>query len=136
MHRVNRLQGTQTKKAGDQCVVYHASDHDKLKIFDKKTYHFIPFDQILYCQAFNNYCSINVAETISRTTSYLVTQTLKSIEQQLPLDQFYRTHQSYLVNKYAIKSIVLGKQQVVELKNDKLIPISRRRRKKLIEKMM
>lgn len=65
-------------------------------------------------------------------SSYLDTRTLKTYEQLLS-DHFFRTHKSHIVNLAEIAEILHGDDQSVVLKNGKTIPVSRERKKSLLE---
>lgn len=63
---------------------------------------------------------------------YLDTRTLKVYEVLLP-NNFYRVHRSYMVNLNEAREILHGDDQVIILKSGKTIPVSRERKKDLIE---
>lgn len=63
---------------------------------------------------------------------YLDTRTLKVYEALLP-DFFNRVHRSYMVNLKEAQEILHGDDQVVILKSGKSVPVSRERKKDLIE---
>ncbi len=71
---------------------------------------------ILYAEASDNYCYIHT--TCGR---YLLSQTLKSIEEKLDKERFMRVHRSYLVNLNAIE-IINDDHLII---NDSHITISR-----------
>jgi len=52
----------------------------------------IKLNEIIYVQAFGDYVNI-----FSATMRYTVHCTLKSLEEQLPVNKFYRLHRSYLI---------------------------------------
>jgi len=76
----------------------------------------IEIPAIFFIESTGNYVSIVAAN--KRIIAYL---TLKSVESQLPVDQFIKVHQSYLVNFSKIESIE-GNQLII---NNKAIPIGR-----------
>ena len=57
----------------------------------------------------------------------LVTKSLMELEEQLPKEQFYRTHKSYLVNVHYIRNFVKATESFVELKSGVKIPVSIRK---------
>ncbi len=57
-------------------------------------------DDILYAQAFDNYCNI-----ITANDKFLLTHTLKSVEEKLEKYNFFRVHRSFLVNLSAVQMI-------------------------------
>lgn len=76
----------------------------------------IPYSEILYVEASRDYMKI-----FTRSTHYLVHQTMKNLESSLPADRFIRTHKSYIV---AIKEIRLLRPDELTLSNNILIPVS------------
>lgn len=58
---------------------------------------------ILYAEAYDNYCYIKTPEQ-----KYLVSQTLKSVEEKLNGHGFVRVHRGYLINVSKIESVTDG----------------------------
>lgn len=77
--------------------------------------HRINFNEILYLESIKDYINI---KTVAQ--EYIVLDTLKSMEIQLPDIYFVRIHKSYIVNLSQIKSYDSKK---IILKNDLEIPI-------------
>lgn len=88
----------------------------------------IPVEEILYIQADNNYSIIH----LESRQAYTVARTLKHYELELDEAIFYRSHQSYLVNLYHIDSLK-PHQNMLILKNQEEIPVSRRNKRRLTE---
>lgn len=66
--------------------------------------------------------------------SYLDTRTLKTYEDLLS-EHFFRIHKSYIVNLTEISEILHGDDQSVVLKNGKTLPVSRERKKILLQEL-
>lgn len=85
--------------------------HDSLFIKDKSKLVKVNVGSILWAEANDNYAFV-----ITPEKKYLISLTLKKIEERLPKEQFYRVHRSYLVNLSKIDSIseasvvIAGKQ--------------------------
>lgn len=62
--------------------------------------HMINFADILYIESIRDYVSIKTADE-----EFIVLDTLKSMEQQLPENSFTRIHKSFIVNLHQIKNI-------------------------------
>ncbi|WP_346983433.1 LytTR family DNA-binding domain-containing protein [Chryseobacterium sp. POE27] len=62
--------------------------------------HRIIFDDILYIESIRDYVNIKTADE-----EFIVLDTLKSLEQQLPESSFVRIHKSFIVNLNQIKNI-------------------------------
>ena len=83
----------------------------------------IGYDEILYLEAANNYVIVHTAQK-----KYLVYQTLKGMEKQLPLTGFLQTHKSFIVARPHIRQIEGDSISVGEVK----IPLSRRFKQKFL----
>ena len=77
----------------------------------------IGYDEILYLEAANNYVIVHTGQK-----KYLVYQTLKGMEKQLPAPGFLQTHKSYIVARPHIRQIEGDSVTVGEVR----IPLSRR----------
>ncbi len=84
-------------------------------------------EDILYCQADDNYTNIFLKEK-----KKLVSKTLKYFEDILSEKGFNRVHKSYLVNVNAITEYKKGKGGSVVLTNGKEIMVSPSRKKELL----
>ena len=67
-------------------------------------------------------------------SQYLDTRTLKTYETILP-QNFYRIHKSFIVNMLEITEILHGNEQSILLKNGISLPVSRERKKALLDKI-
>lgn len=63
----------------------------------------IELDEILYLEAFDNYCNL-----YTTTHKHLISHSLKSVEEKLPQHKFIRVHRSYVINVSKIKSLQDG----------------------------
>lgn len=63
----------------------------------------IELDDILYLEAFDNYCNLYTS-----SQKHLISHTLKSVEEKLPQHKFIRVHRSYVINVSKIKSLQDG----------------------------
>lgn len=80
---------------------------------DKKVYK-INLDDILYLEALDDYVKLVTAQQ-----SYLINDTLKSLQEELPAAQFMRVHKSYIISK---NNIVFFEGNYVRI-GEKDIPI-------------
>ena len=83
------------------------------------------FEDIVYCQADGNYSLVFTQDG----QSYLVTKCLKHVVGQIPSAMFIRIHQSYVVN---VDSIHSYSKDEVTLYNKRVLPLSRRSRKDIL----
>jgi DNA-binding LytR/AlgR family response regulator len=83
----------------------------------------IEFDEILYAEAYDNYCYI---KTVSE--KHLLSQTLKSVEEKLDGKGFLRVHRGFLINVSKIQSVTESNVFV----DNTPIPIGRTFREELL----
>jgi DNA-binding LytR/AlgR family response regulator len=88
--------------------------------------HRINFDEILYVESIKDYVNIRTGEE-----EYIVLDTLKSMEQQLPENSFSRIHKSFIINLNQIKSFDSKK---ITLFSDQEIPIGESYRNNFLTK--
>jgi len=86
-------------------------------------------NEILHIVADGAYCKINTTDG----TSILSSKGLKEMETQLSSDNFFRTHLSHLVNINHIKEFQKEDGGRVVLSNKMSVPVSRRKRPRLLE---
>ena len=90
---------------------------------------FVPTQDILYCEAESNYTSVMLANG----KKVVVSKVLKDIDEALSGPDFYRVHNSYLINLNRIKKFVRGEGGYIVMDNDVAISISRSRRQEFME---
>lgn len=87
---------TRPEAAGDTPFVLN----DRIFVRHKDKMVRITINDILYIEAERNYCHI-----ITTDKEYLLTTTLKMMEDKLPTRQFLRVHRSYMVNLLRIDEV-------------------------------
>ena len=86
-------------------------------------------EDILYCKSDGSYTSVYMKQG----EDYLVSKSIKYIEDLLPKDYFIRTHKSFIVNLHEIKEFLKHGSGEIILTNGKTFPISRTHRKQVLE---
>lgn len=84
---------------------------------------FIQLNSILYCEASSNYTII-----YTNTNKYIVSRTLKQYEDLLGEHNFFRIHNSYLINLNVVKKYIRGDGGYVVLDNDVSLDVSKRKK--------
>ena len=108
------------------CVLLH--QHSKTFIYQfKKEIHKIPYEDIIYIEAYQHHVMIHQNDMTKR--NYL---SLKEIALQLD-DSFCRCHRSYIVNLKYVERIE-GMNCIT--KNKQVIPISKKYKNDFIEKIV
>jgi len=85
-----------------------------------------PLDAVRYFEASNQYVRVHLGDA-----SYLLsTESLSSLEEQVPPDTFFRVHRSCLVNLRFVESVAsnAGGGSSVVLKDGRRLPVARRSR--------
>ena len=86
-------------------------------------------DEIIYAKADGNY-----TELFTDNGKYVISKALKSVEKLIGHSSFIRCHQSYLVNKNSIAK-VFERGQFLILSSGDQIPVSRRQKKEVLQKL-
>ena len=92
---------------------------------------FIKLNEILYCEAFSNYTSFYLSDG----KKYIVSKTLKEYEDILTEYNFFRIHNSYLINMREIKKYIRGEGGYVILNNDVSLDVSKRKKEAFLSKI-
>lgn len=90
--------------------------------------HVFPWKDIRYCVAMSNYCAIHLSDG----RKIVVSKTLGALAAILPGREFLRVHQSHLVSIASIRCVM---HHEVELAGDIRVPVSRNRRKELLNRI-
>lgn len=92
---------------------------------------FIETSEILYCKADNNYTELYLTDKRKITAS----KTLKDFEEMLSAQNFFRIHQSWLINIAAIKRFNKQDGGSLEMEDGASIPISRGKKEEFMNHM-
>lgn len=91
---------------------------------------FVKVDDIIRCEADSNYTKV-----ISQNQQYLVSKTLKEMEEELSKNKFFRVHHSHLINLKYIEMYHRGKGGVVVMTNGDHVDVSRSRKSAFLDKI-
>jgi len=92
---------------------------------------FVKVNDILYCEAASNYTKLYAIDG----KKYLVSKTLKEYDDLLGRYNFFRIHNSYLINLNAVKKYVKGEGGYVILNNDVSLDVSKRKKEAFLSKL-
>lgn len=101
---------------------------DRFFIRDKDQMVKVKFTEILYAEADRSYCQLHTQEH-----TYLLSVPLRTLESQLPEDNFVRTHRSFIVNLEKVDAIS-EHHEFLTIKAQQ-IPISRRMKEQVISRI-
>ncbi|HVU95520.1 MAG TPA: LytTR family DNA-binding domain-containing protein [Puia sp.] len=94
-------------------------------------YELVPVDDILLCESNSNYTDIRLTDG----RHFLISRTLKEVEELLDGAPFLRVHNSFLVNlDYAIR-YMKGEGGSLVLKNEVTVPVSRSKKEELLKRI-
>lgn len=99
----------------DRIFVRHNGNMEKLLLQD-----------ILYIEADRNYCTL-----VTKPTNYVLTYTLKAMEEKLPKSSFIRVHRSYIINISKLDVVADGHLEI----GSKVIPIGKSHKELLMHRI-
>ena len=102
---------------------------NKICIPTEESIEFIELDHIIRIEADRSYCTIYLLNEKHLTIS----KPLKDMEQELPSNQFFRPHQSHIINFDFISRYLKEDGGLILLKNGESIPLARRRKQAFLE---
>ncbi len=119
--------GTELKKVLVELMPQRSYNKIGLPLVGKTKY--VAPSEIFYCKSDGNYCEI----FFSDGKMEMLTKKIKEIEEIINHKQFFRVHNSYLVNINYIKEFVKTEGQYLVLENGTSIPVSRSKRNDLMQ---
>ncbi len=102
---------------------------DKIALPTLHGLEFIRPSQILYCKSDSNYTYV----FMKTKNKIVVSKTLKEIEKSLVYQNFFRVHNSYLVNLNFIEKYYRGKSAYIVMEGGEQIPVSRNKKSDFLE---
>lgn len=90
---------------------------------------FVEPDQIIRCQADNTYTHVYLSDG----NKMLISKTLRDFSQLLAEYGFLRTHQSHLVNRKYVRSLLKQDGDVLLLTDGSMVPVSQRQKAEVLE---
>jgi len=104
--------------------------HQKITVNSDGKLIFIHIDDIIFVQSDGNYSTIYLKNNQKK----VVTKKLKDINNLLPENSFFRTHNSYIVNLNKIKEFLKNEGYLIMESNHK-IPVARQRKTEFLDKI-
>ncbi len=96
------LQAQQSRATDPPTLIREANAApDKLVVKADGRVHFVPYADIIWVEAYDYYVKVHV-----RNRYFLLRDSLKHLEQQLPSDQFVRIHKSSMVNRRYVEALL------------------------------
>jgi two-component system LytT family response regulator len=104
----------------------------KLAIPTNDGYSFVPLSEIIRCEAKGSYTEIHIN---GHKNKLLVSKSLKEYEEILPPEQFFRVHNSHIININYIKKYNKGRGGYIELENGFTVEVAVRRKEEFLRKL-
>jgi two-component system LytT family response regulator len=101
----------------------------KIALASKESIEFVDAPDIICCEANSNYTNVYMIENRKR----VISRTLKEFEDMLTPHQFFRPHNSYLINLNRVKEFIRGDGGFLVMENKMKIPVSKTRKEELLE---
>ncbi|HEY6502763.1 MAG TPA: LytTR family DNA-binding domain-containing protein [Chitinophagaceae bacterium] len=101
----------------------------KIALASKESIEFVDAQEIILCEANSNYTNVYMAEGRKR----VISKTLKDFEDMLSMHQFFRPHNSFLINLKRVKEFIRGDGGYLVMENKMKIPVSKSRREELLD---
>ncbi|NND32583.1 MAG: response regulator transcription factor [Saprospiraceae bacterium] len=95
----------------------------KIALPQGNAFDYVEVSEIIRCQAESNYCHVY----LRGGKHYLLTRTLRDLEEWLNPYHFFRCHQSHVINLGEVKRFVKSDGGYLILSNGSHVPVSRRR---------
>ena len=92
---------------------------------------FVKIDDIVYCEASSNYTQIFTTDG----KKHVISRTLKEYEDLLSDHNFFRIHNSHLINMSSIKKYVRGDGGYVIMNNDVSLDVSKRKKEAFLSRL-
>ncbi len=96
----------------------------------KDGYHMEKIPDIVFCRAMESYCEVHLRKQIS----YLVSRTLKEMEEIMPGDLFFRIHKSYLLNLNYVQTFIKAENLII-LQNGEQLEVAHRRSDEFLKRL-
>ena len=131
LERLAKYRQTHTRDKLDvlrQSLSPNKSQEEKIAIPTNEGLEFIPIKNILHIESSSNYSKIFLTDG----KNILVTKLLKDFEDILEPYNFFRVHNSHLINLAYIKKYIRGEGGQVEMQNGDVIDVARRKKEEFI----
>lgn len=110
---------------------FKSGNYNKITLKTMEGLVFITLDDIYHLEGDGSYTTFY----LKNNEKHLVSRPLKEFEELLPESNFFRTHQSHIINLHAIKKILREDGGSIQLSDGTNIPLARRRKQELLDKV-
>jgi two-component system, LytTR family, response regulator len=107
------------------------AENYRLAISDSDGITFVNINEIIYCEGSSNYTNFY----LQNGKKHIVAKTLKEYEELLSSYNFFRIHNSYLINLKEVKKYFRGDGGYVQMSNDEKLDVSKRKKEYFLKKI-
>ena len=100
----------------------------RIALTSKESIEFVDPHDIIVCEANSNYTNVYLAEGRKR----VISKTLKEFEDMLVPFDFFRPHNSHVINLNRVREFIRGDGGYLVMENKMKIPVSKTRREELL----
>ena len=104
---------------------------EKIVLSVSEEYHVLDLADIFHIAGEGNYSTVHHAHG----KEIVVSKPLKFFDETLPTEQFFRVHQSHLINFAFVKKVLKGDERAILLQNGEIIPLARRKMDDFIQQL-
>ncbi len=126
-----RRDGGTRSRSAEALQESRRSDFQKIVLPSQSGYQFVRLDEIIRCEADSNYTHFFLTDG----RRLLVSRTLKHVEELLGERDFFRIHQSHLINLRHVRSYLKGRSGQIEMDDGSVLDVSVRRKAALMERI-
>jgi two-component system LytT family response regulator len=101
----------------------------RIALASKESIEFVDPNDIVVCEANSNYTNVYLVEGRKR----VISKTLKDFEEMLVQFDFFRPHNSHLINLGRVKEFIRGDGGYLVMENKMKIPVSKNRKEELMQ---
>ncbi|MEM9897370.1 MAG: LytTR family DNA-binding domain-containing protein [Bacteroidota bacterium] len=133
VNKVEAIETTEVQQKIDNLVANQekSTEDRKLVLKDTESVYLIPVKEIIRCESDNNYTIFWLADG----RKLMVSHTLKEYERMLDDQQFFRSHQSHLINLNYFDRYDKRDGGIIYMKDGTGVPLSTRKKDVFLEKL-
>jgi two-component system LytT family response regulator len=104
---------------------------DKIALASRQGIHLVRISEISHLEGEGNYTHV----FLTKGDALFVTKPLRDLEELLPSSDFFRTHQSHLINLHYLAQISWEDGNYLIMENGEQVPLARRRKDELLRRI-
>ena len=119
-----------SKNVDELMQIYSTHQFERIALPGMEEINFVDVDDIIRCHADSNYTEF----FLTNERKLIVSSTLKQYEELLPSDQFFRIHQSHLINLRHVDKY-LKRYSMVKMSDGSELEVSKRKKPDFLKRM-